>query len=101
MDLCLCLCLPHIGVLRPEGVFLSLGVLLPLCSLTGPVDVDTEMFSSDTECSPDKNSSSGSGESLSNSSTEGVSAPGGRWNHSDGNVPSLLLIVSLNRDSFT
>ena len=76
MDLCLCLCLPHIGVLRPEGVFLSLGVLLPLCSLTGPVEA--EMFSSDTECSPDKNSSSGSGESLSNSSTEGVSAPGGR-----------------------
>ena len=40
-------------------------------------------------------SSSGSGESRNNSSTDGVSAPLGRWNQSGGRVPSFLLRVSL------
>ena len=59
------------------------------------------MFSSDVDVlklvSVVSNSSSGSGESRNNSSTEGVSAPEGKWNQSEGRVPSFLLMVSLNK----
>ena len=78
VDLCLFRCLPQMGVLRPDGVFLPTGVCFPL-----PLaPLFWERFSSDVEVlklvSAISNSSSGSGESRNNSSTEGVSAPEGK-----------------------
>ena len=89
LDRCLCRCLPQIGVRRPEGVFFPDGVFLsPVCSVSA-------MFSL---WSQSVKASSGSGDSLNNSSTDGVSAPEGRWNQSAGRVPSFRLIVSLKID---